>query len=234
MKKITIGREDGPARRLAIYVNDQFVSFLGEQGSVPTNVSRQHCEIEIDDNHQMFITNKTNNNLVFVNGSEYNKDCKKAFKVTDKIELGPSRFPLKINEVLKCVNEELPWKIAHLKDIFDNHRKKIIEDQKTQALLNALSTVPTILMMGSGVAFYFIENSALKILMISFAVIMMIVLLVLRIKIAKYGPVRRQNLEDEFRKQYVCPHCKKHLGNMRYEELVSAGKCPYCHCTFVE
>lgn len=47
-------------------------------------------------------------------------------------------------------------------------------------------------------------------------------------KITKELPEKEAKLMDEFKTTYVCPECKKWLGDQPFEAVKQQGKCPYC------
>ena len=104
MIELIIGRESGVDKpRLAVYFNDK-TSFYGTPGSVPKGVSRKHCKVVVGDDSSIVIEDITDNNFMFINGV----DCKKKKKISanDTIELGPTRYPLDLDAILKSFSSK--------------------------------------------------------------------------------------------------------------------------------
>lgn len=235
--EIIIGREAGvQSPRLQISCDGKKF-FLGSPGSVNNKVSRQHCRIDVkSDGTINSITDITENNFMFINGKEYKS--KKAIGIYDLVELGPERYKLDLAAVLKIVIGAQTYHIAPLRVIYDNYQKELMNMQIHQGKIGAVSSLPMILTMGSGVLVSIIPGISqhVKTALIIVAVILMIVFICLRMKSASSNPQKRKELDDEFHKNYVCPNpnCKHFLGSMRPDELLTNNACPFCKSKLVE
>ena len=231
MTELIIGRESGVEKpRLAVYFNGQTV-FIGNPGSVSKDVSRKHCKITLD-NDTLSIEDLTDNNFTYVNGV----DCKRRSDISlqDNIELGPSRYHLDLESIVKAATAKQAYSIKHLKDVYDEYQQAKFDMQVKQGKLNALSALPGVLSMTSiGIA-VFLPNA--RIIMIAFAALFALAFALIRYINASKVPLKSREIEDTFREKYVCPNqtCKHFLGFTPYNELIKNKSCPYCRSKFTE
>ena len=197
---------------------------------MPPNVSREHCRITVGDDGKWVVENISGNNLMFVNGREYNR--KSGVKPSDTLELGPDRYRVDFNEVFKKAPALKPvYSIGHLESIFDSYQKAKIDLQVNQAKLNAISALPGVLSMISiGVAAFLPDYPSVRVVMILIAALFAFAFAIIRYKNARRIPLKSKEMEDRFREKYVCPNpdCRHFLGMTPYKELVKNGVCPYC------
>lgn len=232
MMELTIGRESGVDNpRLAVEQNGK-TFYWGKPGSVPRSVSRKHCLVKIDDDSKVLIEDITPNNFMYINGM----DCKKKGGVTlsDTIELGPDRYRLDLEGIVKALSSQQTYSIATLKGVYDSYQKEKYDIQVYQGKLNALSALPGILSMTSiGIA-VFIENA--RLVMIIVAAVFALVFALIRYRNASKIPSRTKKLDEEFRDKYICPNpaCGHFLGVTPYKELLKNRTCPYCKSKFTE
>lgn len=232
MMDLIIGREsnvDNP--RLAVEQNGK-VSYWGKPGSVPKSVSRKHCHVLVDDDAKVVIEDITANNFMYVNG----QDCKRKENVTfgDTIELGPDKYRLELEEIVKALSSQQAFSISHLQEVYDSFQKEKFDMQVKQGKLNALSTLPGILSMISiGVAVFF-QNA--RVWMIVIAAVFALAFALIRYRNATKIPKTMKKMEDSFREKYVCPNpvCGRFLGGVPYKELLKNKSCPYCKSKFTE
>lgn len=232
MTDLMIGRESGTANpRLAVEQNGKTM-YWGKPGTVPMSVSRKHCHVVIGDEGKVEIEDITENNFMYVNG----QDCKKKgnLAISDKIELGPDRYPLELEGILKALSSQKEYDISHLQAIYDAYQKERFDMQVRERKFNALSTLPGVLSMASlGLAF-FIEKA--RVVMIVIAAVLGLVFALIRLRNADKIPSKMKALEDSFRERYVCPNpsCGRFLGVLPYKELLKNKSCPYCKAKFTE
>lgn len=229
---LIIGRENGVDNpRLSIEYNGK-TFYWGKPGSVPKSVSRKHCRVEIDNDAKVSVEDITTNNFIYVNG----QDCKKkgGIALTDTIELGPDKYCVDLDGIVKALSAQQSYSIAPLQEIYDSYQKEKYDIQVSQGKLNALSALPGILSMVSiGIAF-FVEKA--RLIMIIIAAVFAAVFAIIRFRNASKIPMRTKKLDESFREKYVCPNpaCGHFLGLTPYKELLKNRSCPYCKSKFTE
>ena len=234
MIELIIGRESGVEKpRLAVYNNGQ-TTFLGTPGSVPKGVSRKHCKVIVNDDSSMLIEDITDNNFMFINGV----DCKrkKNVSVNDTIELGPTRFPLDLNAILKTFSSKQVFNIRHLKKIQDDYQREKLEMQVKQGKMNAASMLPGIISMFSMLLMVVWQSTLPRIILGTLAVGGMIFFMILRSRTAESNPKKMREMEENYRDTFICPNpaCHHFLGQTPYKELIKNKACPYCKAKFTE
>jgi len=230
MMDLIIGRESGVENpRLAIEQNGK-TYYWGKPGSVPKSVSRKHCHVLMEDDAKMLIEDITENNFLYVNGV----DCKRkgGVSISDAIELGPDKYRLDLEGILKALSSQQTYDISTLKGIYEAYQKDREDLQVSQGRFNALSALPGILSMTSIGLAVFIENA--RIVMIVVAALFALVFALIRYRNASKIPKRNRKLEEDFREHYICPNpaCGHFLGGTPYKELLKNRSCPYCKSKF--
>ena len=230
MMNLTIGREGGVDNpRLSIEYNGKTFHW-GKPGSVPKSVSRKHCHVSIESDTKMLIEDITENNFLYVNGIE----CKRKgdVSVNDTIELGPDRYRVDLEGILKALSSQQTYDISSLKGIYETYQKDKEDLQVSQGRFNALSALPGILSMTSIGLAVFIENA--RIVMIAVAALFALAFALIRFRNAGKIPKKSRKLEENFRDRYICPNpaCGHFLGMTPYKELLKNKTCPYCKSKF--
>ena len=232
MIELIIGRESGVENPRLAVTNDGQNYYFGLPGSVPKDVSRKHCRIVVGDDSKMTVEDLTDNNFIYINGA----DCKRKGDVSlnDVIELGPSKYRLDLDTIIKDVSSKQSFSIKHLEAVYEWYQKEKFDMQVKQGKLNALSALPGVLSMISIGAAVFFENQDVRTWAIILAAIFALVFAIIRYRNATIIPLKTRELEDKFREIYVCPNplCKHFLGNMPYKELAKNRSCPYCKSKF--
>lgn len=229
---VIIGREAGvPAPRLCLKVGTS-AKFIGTPGSVPKTVSRNHCRLELMDDGKMRISNVSDQNSLFVNGTEYKT---KLITKDDLVQLGSERFNLDIAAVLKVLDGDSAkpkvYKVSHLKHIWESYSQAKLDIQIHQGKVNALSAIPGVISMIS-IALSFIEG--LRAVFITIAAVFALVFAIIRIKNADKVPLRQKELDERFQDEYVCPSCNHYLGYKSYKLVLKDGGCPWCKAKYTE
>ena len=228
MIEIVIGRESGVENpRLAVTQNGQ-TFFFGTPGSVPKDVSRKHCRIMVDENGKLTVEDLTDNNFIYINGA----DCKRKAGVglADTIELGPSRFRLDLETILKSLSSKQSFSIKHLEAVYDGYQREKFDMQVKERKLNALSALPGVLSMVSIGAAVFFQSQEVRTWAVILAAAFALAFAIIRYRNATVVPMKTRKLEEGFREKYVCPNplCNHFLGSTPYKELVKNRSCPFC------
>lgn len=234
---VIIGREAGvPAPRLCLKVGTS-AKFIGAPGSVPKTVSRNHCRLELMDDGKMRISNVSDQNSLFVNGTEYKT---KLITKDDLVQLGSERFNLDITAVLKVLDGDSAkpkvYKVSHLKHIWENYIEAKDAIQKRNSDVSALRGLPSILSMGALAAGIFAKDmdSTLRTVLITGALILTVVFFYIAFKNGRRNPAMIRELDEKFQDEYVCPNCKHYLGYRSYKLVLKDGGCPRCKAKFTE
>ncbi len=228
----TIGRESGAAApRLCIKIGNTS-KFIGEPGSVPKSVSRNHCRLELQDDGRIRISNISDQNSLFVNGTEYKT---KLIVKEDLVQLGSERYTLDVKAVLKVLSNDnsqpKSFKISYLKGVWDNYSQAKLDIQIHERKVNALSAIPGVISMIS-IALSFIDG--LRAIFITIAAIFALAFALIRMKNADKVPLEQKELDERFQDEYVCPNCKHYLGYKSYKLVLKDGGCPWCKAKYTE
>lgn len=234
MIELIVGRESGVENpRLAVIQNGQ-TQYFGTPGSVPKDVSRKHCRIQIGEDSKMLVEDLTENNFIYINGA----DCKRKVDVSlsDTVELGPSKYRLDLDTIIKTLSTKQSFSIKHLEAIYDGYQKEKLDMQVKQGKLNALSALPGVLSMISIGAAVFLQNQDVRTWAIVLAAVFALAFAVIRYRNATIVPTKTKKMDEAFREKYVCPNpmCGRFLGATSYKEIVKNRSCPYCKSKYTE
>lgn len=234
MMELQIGRESGTeSPRLAI-VYDGKTNYYGQPGSVPKSVSRKHCLVTVGEDMSIFIEDVTSDNFMYINGI----DCKEKnhIKFADTVELGPDRYRLDLESIVKAFSSKQEWHIGHLEEIFDEYQAEKTKMQVKQGKMNAASMLPGMISMVSMLLMIVWDSTTPRLILGTVAVVGMLFFFIYRNRSATSNPQKIKQLEDDFREHYVCPNpfCGHFLGTTPYKELLKNKACPYCKGKFVK
>lgn len=237
-KDILIGREPEQSRLMVtININGQpKTAFLGQFHSVPNTVSRcqplagtAHCKISVDGNAHMIITNLNPANITYVNNCSVQA---KPVTTDEQIQLGANKFPIAVNTIVEIAKKMIPevpkeYSIRHLEKAWDEYSETMRKIVKIDKLLNLIKPIFSACMIGCG--------------FLDFGVVLRIVFWISGTVLMLYSiydvvtnktDKRKERIQLDFEKRYVCPHCNRYLigGNFQpYRRLLDYTACPYCH-----
>lgn len=225
MIQLIIGR-DAQTGKIKV-VNGTQMNLYGNPATVPPDVSRQHCQLTINDDGTMTLANIKAVNVTWVNGVEIQS---KQIRHHDKVQLGPSQFNLPLSEIVK---KEVPKTIdiTPLKAVWECYNKQNIAIRKRQHANGMWASVPMVFSMLGGVV-----GGVLPVIR-EFAFGFTAVALV----IMAYGLYRRftdksieqqEEIKKQFQRDYVCPQCHHFMGYQDYDLLKQNTACPYCKTKF--
>lgn len=236
--EIIIGREEG-ARRLHCIADGREFN-VGQAGSVPTSVSRKHCQLSVNGN-KIIIENLREQNITFVDG---NQVFSKTITVSSKVQLGNERYTIPLQQILQLATgkvttsgnagakQEAPtFSLRPLKNVWDEYDQRKLEIQEASVkkanqqrlqsiatmggslccvLLGPIGYVLTALGLCAGLYFFFQGN--------------------------KQDSVQRQlhDLDEEFARKYKCPNpaCGKPFGAAPYRQIEFSKQCFACGCKY--
>jgi len=223
---VQVGRDPGMSRMVMI-VNGQPV-WYGQKTDVPESVSSCHCTLD-DEGGMIRLRNTNFNHETFVNGQPI---LTKVINHGDRIELGDDHYPLDWS----AIDKVLPPKIliGHLEKIWNDYEKQRMELQIAERKFNSIrSATGIITMLAIALSMMLGRQSFWYVVLYAFAIIASALLTYKAYRNAASVPQKQQALSKQFQKDYVCPHCRRFLGNQSYDLLRQNTCCPYCKTQFV-
>lgn len=237
--EIIIGRENAKDSRLNLNV-DGVKKIFGDENSVPMCVSREHCKLYVYPD-EIVIENLNISNFTFVNGREYER---KKIKLSDVVELGKERYRLDVETIVSVLTQPLSAKsgevlkpsysIAPLRDVWEEYENIKLQTQIDDKRFQAISTITGVIMPLGMVMAIIPGLEDLRFVFICISVLLAIVFFTIRFRNSKNGPLKQKELNDNFRRSYICPNpkCKRFLGSQPFDELEKMISCPYCKAKF--
>ncbi len=211
---------------------------IGREGNQKTlicdnSVSRRHLEVTPLGQGRYHIKNIGKNGTK-VNGLNIYETTVEA---TTPLLLGSYKTTLQ--QLLKLPKPLEPVDISHLENVYKRYttgKTRLRQDQTKPIFYRVLATsiLPLIAMLTYMFKYLFKDFEYINtILIISIAVLVPlgIGLLIYSISLQKRMqkvPEKENALLEEFKTEYICPECKKFLGDVPVETLRKQGKCPYC------
>lgn len=236
--EILIGR-DSEANALGLLVNGKYM--IDSSCQVPNTVSRvkpnegtAHCLIFINDTSgHISITNLNPQNSTYVDGEEISG--KTSISEHSIISMGGDLYRLNLKKLLKSIGYERPYSIKHLEKVWSKYDKSLLQlqidqqknanKQKLQGILSLLSTLCVIIPSN-------IPN-AIRVICVAAALGVGIYFFVKGNKADNTFVMKKRNLDEAFREDYVCPKCGCFLGFTPYENFEHKSKCGHCNCKFI-
>jgi pSer/pThr/pTyr-binding forkhead associated (FHA) protein/DNA-directed RNA polymerase subunit RPC12/RpoP len=223
--KIQIGR-DLVTSKLRLTLDDK--SVLTEKSDVPPSVSREHCQIEMEDNI-IRLRNLDINNYTYVNGQAVEA---KVIQSTDKIELGSSHYLLNWEEVEKLLPPVAD--IRPLKEVWEEYEQRNIDLQIDERRFNTLRSITGLItMIAIALSIATGGRSPWYLVLYGVAITASLIFFVKAYRDAAKIPQQRQELTKKFQREYVCPQCGHFMGNQSYDILAQNTNCPYCKTQFI-
>ena len=230
--KLTIGRDAKTSKLQVVDAKTGTVKLYGQAGSVPMDVSRQHCEIKVSDSGQISVKNLKAENITYVNGLEV---LAKNISKTDTLQIGRSRFTVDLSTIL---NSQVPKMvdIRPLKRIWEEYHEEENQLGIKERRLNALSRVSGVFTMAAIASGFLLkgQDNQLYYVLYGIAIVLTLAFTVISYVNASRIPRKREQLKEEFMKNYVCPNpdCHHFLGFQYYSVLSQNNNCPYCKVNF--
>lgn len=240
--EILIGREC-ESTALGFLVNGKHMKDTSYD--VPNTVSRlkpdektAHCRIFINETSgKMTVVNLNPQNSTYVDGEEV--ETKTPISLHSVISMGADQFRLNLKKLLKSVGYEKPYSIKHLKKIWDKYDKTLlqlqIEQQKNankQKLQGLLSQVSMLCVIIPSVLPSVPIPPILRVLLVVAALGVGVYFFIKGNKPDNSFVMKKRNLDEEFKEDYVCPRCGYFLGFTPYENLEYKDKCSHCGCKY--
>lgn len=225
--EIIIGR-DKETGQLRITMGQQS-KLVGTPGSVPDYVSRQHVKITTDDSGGLVITNLKPNNVTYVNGLSVDS---KHVTESDRVEMGPTRYPLDWTQVLGMM--PVMADIRPLEAVWTNYNNTKKQNQIKLARLNAIRGGTSIITMGAIAMGLMGSRGGVQLAAYGIAVLISLFFFIKSLRDADKMPQKNEEIERNFRATYVCPNpkCRHFLGNKPFDLLMQDKQCPYCKAQY--
>lgn len=213
---------------------------IGREGNQKTpiydkSVSRQHLEVTPLGDGRYHIKNIGRNGTK-VNGLSIDETMVEA---TTPLQLGAS-CTTTLQQLLQLPKPPETVDISHLESIykrFTTDKARLRRDQMKPTYYRTLATasLPFIGLLAVLFKYLFQDFEYINtILIVSVAVLvpigigLLIYSISIQKRIIQEIPERENALLAEFKTEYICPKCKKFLGDQPVEALRKQGKCPYC------
>ena len=213
---------------------------IGREGNQKTpiydkSVSRQHLEVTPLGDGRYHIKNIGRNGTK-VNGLSIDETTVEA---TTPLQLGAS-CTTTLQQLLQLPKPPETVDISHLESIykrFTTDKARLRRDQMKPTYYRTLATasLPFIGLLAVLFKYLFQDFEYINtILIVSVAVLvpigigLLIYSISIQKRIIQEIPERENALINKFKTEYICPKCKKFLGDQPVEALRKQGKCPYC------
>ena len=188
---------------------------------------QQHCKLTIN-NGKMRLHNLDVNNYIYVNGQSIES---KAVTQHDRVELGKDRYLLDWS----LLKPYLPIDISPLKLVWEEFEKQNLQLQIKERKFNALrSATGLITMLAIALSIAYGGRNKWYLVLYGIAIIISVVFFVKAYRDSSKLPQKRQELNKNFQRDYVCPHCGHFMGNQSYDILAQNGSCPFCKKQFIQ
>lgn len=236
--EIIIGR-DSNSNKLALLVDGK----RGIDSSVilPLCVSRLkpeenlgHCCISIRKDN-IRIINMNPQNVTYVDGEEIVDSVK--IDIHSIIELGVDQYRINIKKLLNKIGYIPPVSIKHLKRIWEKYDRAIlklqVEQQKAtnqQKLQGLISQASVLCVIIPSVIPSIPIPGIVRVVLVIGAMALGIYFYIKGTKTEESFVVKKREIDERFKDDYVCPKCGYFFGFTPYENLTYKKNCPNPDC----
>ena len=236
--EIIIGR-DSNSNKLALLVDGK----RGIDSSVilPLCVSRLkpeenlgHCCISIRKDN-IRIINMNPQNVTYVDGEEIVDSVK--IDIHSIIELGVDQYRINIKKLLNKIGYIPPVSIKHLKRIWEKYDRAIlklqVEQQKAanqQKLQGLISQASVLCVIIPSVIPSIPIPGIVRVILVIGAMALGIYFYIKGTKTEESFVVKKREIDERFKDDYVCPKCGYFLRFTPYENLTYKKNCPNPDC----
>lgn len=236
--EIIIGR-DSNSNKLALLVDGK----RGIDSSVilPLSISRLkpeenlgHCCISIRKDN-IRIINMNPQNVTYVDGEEIVDSVK--IDNHSIIELGVDQYRINLKKLLKKIGYIPPVSIKHLKRIWEKYDRAIlklqVEQQKAanqQKLQGLISQASVLCVIIPSVIPSIPIPGIVRVILVIGAMALGIYFYIKGTKTEESFVVKKREIDERFKDDYVCPKCGYFFGFTPYENLTYKKNCPNPNC----
>lgn len=235
--EILIGREDGTDHLLMVVDGK---AYRDSAKTLPNTVSRvkpkehtAHCKVTIGDDGKMTVTNMNPNNVTYVDGKTV--DHTMSIGERSIIAMGDDLYRLSITNLFKLVKYTPPVSIKHLKKVWILYDKGLLnlqleqqKKQRQQRLQGILSQLGMLCVVIPSVIPQVPIPAVVRAVLIVGALGMSIYLFMKDSRPDESSVIKKRELDEQLREDFVCPKCGNFLGNQPFDSVMAKGACPYC------
>ncbi len=221
----TIGR-DAQTRQLLVTGGGK-VKRVGQAGSVPMDVSRQHLSLSSLPDGRWQLRNLNNQNVTFVNGMAVES---KTIAEGDKVELGPSHYLFPWEAVREPKVETVD--IRPLKRVWEEYDKEQFELQVAERKFNAARSATGIITMLAIACSFILGHDTIYLVLYALAIGISLIFAIQAYSKAQDVPRQQRDMKERFERNYVCPKCGHFMGYQKYDILIQNDACPYCKAKY--
>ncbi len=242
-KSVYIGRHpEKPCLTAAIEIDGKMKQLVIDSNVViPNSVSRcnaaqrvAHCRVDIDANGELTIHNLKDANVTYVDGVAV---ISKHITAQSKVGLGKDCFAIDVNSILTSIKSALGVSLTPLKSVWDEYKAELDRIAKRQQELNRRRMLPMLIGVGSGLLSGILgavaSDSKVSLIITLPIMIVSFVICFKNYRIKDTSMEDREKAAEKFEQNYICPACKKHVGNIKYNLLIQRDKCPQCGTKFL-
>lgn len=242
--EILIGREE-QSNKIGIMVEGKCLR-LDVPYDVPNTVSRckpqdktAHCSLIIGTSGKMKLINLNPHNVTYVDGEEIET---KTIDENSIIELGSEQYRISLKRILKAIGYERPYSIKHLKRIWERYDRDLLhlqleqqKKQNQQRLQGILSQLSMLCVVIPSVIPSIPIPVFLRVVLIVAALGMGVYFYLKGNKVEQSFIIKKRELDDDFKENYVCPKCGRFLGFQPFDIICMQKNCsnPSCKCRYI-
>lgn len=226
----TIGR-DAKTSQLSITAGQQLAR-IGQAGSVPQTVSRQHCSLTVDADGTMKLRNLKPENTTYVNGVAVEQ---KTIKPSDTVQLGPDRYQVDMKTLVALLDKLTPKTadIRPLKQLYSQYEHDVMQLEIAERKFNSLRGATGLITMAAILLSFTLGHGPVYMILYITAILVSAAFTVKAYRNSSNMPKRKKELQDRFKDKYRCPNCGHHYS-MNYNELVMYDACPFCKAKLIK
>lgn len=213
---------------------------VGKQGNqkiaiTDATVSRKHCKLTEQSDGSFWLEDLNSTNGTFVGDQRIIKT--KVYRTTIitigslnvSVEslIGPKQEPEK----------DYTQDFQKLKSIYDNYHQELLRLEKSERLKNFYRSLPPTISTAVFALTLLLDGDSaytIRAVMGVISVAFIVWATVGAFKSNQKTPEERQKLHKQFQIDYVCPKCKRFLGDVPFENLKNMGIHDICKCVWVK
>ena len=153
------------------------------------------------------------------------------------VELGADQYRINIKKLLKDIGYVQPVSIKHLKRVWERYDRTLlklqVEQQKAanqQKLQGLISTASVLCAIIPSVIPSIPIPGMIRVLLVIGALALGIYLYIKGSKTEESFVMKKRELDERFKEDYVCPKCGYFFGYTPYDNLTYKKNCPNSDC----